>query len=399
MLTGVFVQLLHSIICLQGFDNRSRFFFLFASAISAFILFSYVFSAYLIISLVILIALSCILSLSTIRRLRDAKLNNNWQFVPGGTFLVTGVIILLLTNNVSYWLLLLPCISCALLLTYRSKNSLTNEKTENKVYILGYHGPVDLSSYLQAIKQSELHSRQRIEPTITEQSSIQQNNEKKVEVKYIDPLNYEVPKKTTQVQEQEQADIGELIRLKLLNNKQFQLSLLIVIVIIFIAVLASSILSISDTPSPDKEQVLVLEETTSSNHTSTTGELINFDRIKHHQLSMPDNFDLFLSKYQGVIIHWQADEVSNGSLWSQTSSQGDKSCKVISFNKGKDIRTLTVQVESNSDYFAYFSPLDSKELIRALAFRGNFSLCGYNFSLKGSQAVLGKNNQYANFMR
>ena len=80
------------------------------------------------------------------------------------------------------------------------------------------------------------------------------------------------------------------------------------------------------------------------------------------------------------------------------SGSGDKSCQTISFNKGEAIRPIGVLVDNGSDYFASFSPLDSKELIQALAFRGNFSLCGYNFSLKGSQAVLGKNSQYAPFL-
>jgi hypothetical protein len=117
---------------------------------------------------------------------------------------------------------------------------------------------------------------------------------------------------------------------------------------------------------------------------------------------MPDNYTLYLSEHQGITINWQADEVSNTLLWSQLTAQGDESCKQISFNKGEPIRTLTVQVENttgtNNDYFASFSPLDSKTLIQALAFRGNFTLCGYDFSLKGSQAALGKNELYAQWV-
>ncbi len=199
--------------------------------------------------------------------------------------------------------------------------------------------------------------------------------------------------------EHQQADIGELIRLKFLSNKKLQLSLLALIVITFIAVLTSSLLSWSNTSSPDEEQAQISEESKLANNSLTSaGDSSGSTKIRSYQLTMPDNFDLYLSEHQGVIVHWQADEVTNGTLWSQISTQGDKSCKSISFNKGKDIRTLTVQVENSSDYYALFSPLDSKELIQALAFRGNFSLCDYKFSLKGSQAALGKSNHYANFL-
>ncbi|MEY8213749.1 MAG: hypothetical protein RPR97_04600, partial [Colwellia sp.] len=119
---------------------------------------------------------------------------------------------------------------------------------------------------------------------------------------------------------------------------------------------------------------------------------------REHPLAMPDNFTLFLSEYQGVIINWQVDKANTAEIWSQQSAKGDKSCQSITFNKGKSIRTLHVQIERNSDYFANFSPLDSKAIIQALAFKNSFSLCGYNFSLKGTQAILGKHKHYAGWI-
>eukprot|EP00487_Bulimina_marginata_P010793 TRINITY_DN5958_c0_g1_i2.p1 TRINITY_DN5958_c0_g1~~TRINITY_DN5958_c0_g1_i2.p1 ORF type:complete len:104 (+),score=9.87 TRINITY_DN5958_c0_g1_i2:133-444(+) len=97
---------------------------------------------------------------------------------------------------------------------------------------------------------------------------------------------------------------------------------------------------------------------------------------RNHLLSMPDNFSLFITQHRGIIINWQADEVSTSLLWSQSSVKGDNSCKEISFNKGKPIRSSKVTVEgstaisngSYNNYFASFSPLDSQALIQALAF-------------------------------
>ena len=120
--------------------------------------------------------------------------------------------------------------------------------------------------------------------------------------------------------------------------------------------------------------------------------------IRLEKLDMPDKFSLYQSEFNGIIIYWQADTMADTKLWSQQTAQGDKSCKEISFNKGKSIRTQTVLVENKENYYANFSPLDSEELIQALAFRGNFSLCGYKFSLKGSQAALSKNAHYSDLL-
>ena len=119
---------------------------------------------------------------------------------------------------------------------------------------------------------------------------------------------------------------------------------------------------------------------------------------KTQHLAMPDNFALYLTPHQGILLHWQADNVTSGQLWSQLTAKGDKSCQIINFNKGNDFRPLSIEVEANTEYFASFSPLDSQALIQALAFQGSFSLCGYDFSLKGSQSVLGKHNSYAAFL-
>ena len=190
-----------------------------------------------------------------------------------------------------------------------------------------------------------------------------------------------------------QVDIGELIRLKFLSNRKLQLGIIASVSLIFIAVLVNSAINAIN-PQQKKVNDAELNEPQVLSKTVPTNILIN----KSHLLAMPDNFNLYLSEYQGVIIHWQADQVANGELWSQLSTNGDKSCQSIKFNKGSSIRPLTVLVENGSEYFASFSPLDSGELIQALAFRGKFSLCGYSFSLKGSQAVLGKHNQYAAFL-
>lgn len=374
---------LQAVFCLKGFDDRSRFFATAIISLLGFIFFSAIFSGYLAVSFAILLILTAVLTSSTKRRLHDAKLNKNWQLVPGGLLLLTGVLSLFIENSSRYYLLILPALSIALLLTYPSKN----KKARNN-YILGYYGPIDLNIYIKDPVVMKSHN-QRIEPTlvtdsVSEQFYINETIEEQ-NVTANDQSDFEVNSKQT--------DIGELIRLNFLSNRKLQLGIIACVSLVFIGVFINSVFNTINPKNTEFNETELSATQLLSNNT-VTNILIN----KDHLLAMPDNFNLYLSEHRGIIIHWQADQVADGELWSQLSARGDKSCKIISFNKGSAIRPLAVLVENGSEYFASFSPLDSGELIQALAFRGNFSLCGYKFSLKGSQAILGKNNQYATFL-
>ena len=374
---------LQAVFCLKGFDDRNRFFATSIFTILGFVICSAILSNYLVVSFVILFMLTLVLTCSAKRRLRDAKLNKNWQLVPGGLLLLTGILSLLLESTASYYLLILPLLSIALLLTYPSKK--TNEKAN---YILGYLGPVDLSEYKQkpiAIKTPN----QRIEPTLAAEGA----NEQLYSYETIAEQSITPDHTFDDEIDSKQADIGELIRLKFLGNRKIQLGLIASVALIFLGVLVNSTISAIPTEQNITNKSELHEPQVLASSISAT-VLTN----KDHLLAMPDNFNLYLSEYQGIIIHWQADEVANGELWSQLSTKGDKSCQSIKFNKGSSIRPLSVLVENGSEYFASFSPIDSSELIKALAFRGKFSLCGYSFSLKGTQAVLGKHSQYAPFL-
>lgn len=374
---------LQAVFCLKGFDDRNRFFATSIFTILGFIFCSAILSNYLVVSFVILFILTLVLTCSAKRRLHDAKLNKNWQLVPGGLLLLTGILSLLLESTGSYYLLILPLLSIALLLTYPSKK--TNKKAN---YILGYFGPVDLSEYKQkpvAIKTPN----QRIEPTLAAEGA----NEQLYSYETIAEQSITPDHTFDDEIDSKQADIGELIRLKFLGNRKIQLGLIASVTLIFLGVLVNSTISAIPTEQNITNKSELHEPQVLDSSASAT-ILTN----KDHLLAMPDNFNLYLSEYQGVIIHWQADEVANGELWSQLSTKGDESCQSIKFNKGSSIRPLSVLVENGSEYFASFSPIDSSELIKALAFRGKFSLCGYSFSLKGTQAVLGKHSQYAPFL-
>jgi len=343
------------------------------------------FTGKLIISLVICVLFSVALGLASLRRLHDAKLNKNWLFAPSLSFALIALIIIFSEQHSSYYLLLIPAFSSAVLLTYPSK-----QQSIEKNYILGYIGPVDMSEYQQNAHQGK-SAKFRIEPSIAGESAInidaQQHEAQQVHAAYTLDNNQQ----TSQL-DSEQTDIGELIRLKLLSNKKAQLAIIIMVLVTLAIVLTSWLITFfSAKHSNDIEQKFIPQISNS-----------RAEIRREHPLIMPDNFTLYLSQHQGVTINWQADEVNTPQLWSQLSAQGDSSCQNISFNKGKTIRTLAVDVTSkngvNTNYFASFSPLDSQTIIQALAFRGKFTLCGYDFSLKGSQATLGKNKHYAHWV-
>ena len=252
---------------------------------------------------------------------------------------------------------------------------------------MGYYGPVDLSSYQHEPVVMNTHN-QRIEPTLA--------TDGERESLYINETIAEQTagsdfQRAAPVSGNNPVDIGELVRLKFLSNRKLQLGVIAGVALIFIAVFATSLFN---SISQQKNTAAVeLSEPQQVNKKAS-----NIISSKEHLLAMPDDFNLYLSLHRGIIIHWQADEIANGELWSLLTADGDKSCQNIKFNKGAPLRALTVMVENGNEYFAIFSPLDSKELVQAIAFRGKFSLCDYSFSLKGSQTVLGKNSQYAPFL-
>lgn len=128
--------------------------------------------------------------------------------------------------------------------------------------------------------------------------------------------------------------------------------------------------------------------------TATTVNLQN----RSHAVTFPDNFSLMATDFNGMVIHWQAESVSKHKIWDVFTTEGDKSCQAITFNNGESYRALNVLSENEKGYFANFSPLDTQAIVKAIAMRGSFTLCGYKFSLKGSQAVLGKHFYYSDLL-
>lgn len=382
------MQLLKSLICLQGNDNRIRFLLISAASYLGLLALTVTFSSFTLFAFILLALLSSLVGLTTRRRLRDAHLKVNLFVGPSLAFALSALVILLSGHGASYALLLLPLLCTGFIFTYASKAELK--------YILGYNGPVDLVN-LSSASHAAGHQQSRIEPTIldvrggdfqqdTEQPLSQANRTEEIEDIQMtgDVINQRSSSQNTQTPNQgggqdQVADFGEVIRVSLLKNRK----LIGALVIAFILLVIGFTSSLFD-GSPKTLQLIDQPEVETD---------IASSRLD--PVTFPDGFSIMLSPYQGVIVNWQGDVVANNTLWSLDSAQGDNSCQEVRFNNGDKIRTLSVLVEKDTNYYASFSPLDTQKLLNSIAFRADFSLCGYKFSLKGSQAVLGKSAPYA----
>jgi hypothetical protein len=364
------VLLLKSLFCLTGSDNRRRFIAIHLSCYFLFTVTTSILSFSSLLSFFALFIFVGICNFSTKRRLNDANLNIKWLLAPAGSFLIAGLIIIMSSNSSSYWLLFFPLVISTLLMTYKS---------QKHNHILGYCGNVDLSGY---IKQ-ENHQENRIEPTFNRnyvensQSSTYQN---------ASQTFVQQEKRSKNSLYESDYDIGETIRLKLLNNKNAVLTTTILTVLVIIAMTLTSVIA-----SYDEDENTTQQKNDLSTVTKSAPALL-------HKVMLPDNFSLFASAYNGITIKWEGDSSNTRILWQQLTAQGDDSCMIITYNNGEIIRTLNVTQENNGDYLATFSPLDTKTLIRNIAIRSGFTLCGYRFSLKGSQSTLGKHSYYSTFI-
>ncbi|EGM68419.1 hypothetical protein [Shewanella sp. HN-41] len=114
-------------------------------------------------------------------------------------------------------------------------------------------------------------------------------------------------------------------------------------------------------------------------------------------LEMPDGFSV---AFEGnvLIMRWLGEQGKAQNIWSLATAQGDKTCSALVFNNGTEYRPMTVDLKADSATEARFSPLDSAGIIVDLARRGSIGLCGYKFSLKGSQAILEQNRTFGDYL-
>ncbi|MBB1360800.1 DUF805 domain-containing protein [Shewanella sp. SR44-4] len=110
-------------------------------------------------------------------------------------------------------------------------------------------------------------------------------------------------------------------------------------------------------------------------------------------IKLPDGFWLALEG-EILIVRWLGESGDKQNLWRLATAIGDKTCTNLEFNDGSRYRPITVDLLDDGASEARFTPLDKDAIVNHVALRGSFKLCGYEFSLKGSQATLMQNPQF-----
>lgn len=353
------MQFIASLFCRHGLDNSFRF--LAITAVSLLISVALISSgANLFASAVISLFTLSLITLTSMRRVNDANLQVKLAFPSTLLTLVSLVLIIAIDNHLVFWSLLFPLSYAILLSTYKSK--------DKQPKILGYRGPVDLSEFTNNRKVA---ANYRVEPSFDGASTSVEPMTSSLAAREAQPIN-----------EARSSMDFSLVTDFIVNKKKTVLiaTLSVVTLIIVFSFLNSG--ENNESIIEETQQVTTPENTAPANE------------IRNNLIELPDDYQLMTTEHGGLIITWQADVTDEKKLWSQTTASGDKTCESISFNAKTKVRTLQVTVENEEDYLAYFSPLDTKNLVTNIAKRSKFKLCDYEFSLKGSQAALNKNKFY-----
>lgn len=379
------MQLLKSLLCFQGRDNGQRFLTINAICYAVFLIMNALTPLNPLSAILIALPLAAVSALSAIRRLKDAKLPDRRALITFTVFLLCTLVINVTSHGGSYLLLLLALMTSLYV-------ALPVGQGGN--YIHGYTGPVELNSSPPSPGGKNIYT-QRIEPTMASAA-----DDSLLSTMTPVAATEELPSSQTNVEDVRQesssrarqhvaSDPFEPLRQWLSAHKKLSIGL--VAGISGIIVIAALIPVLMTDPPP-------LSETTVSQQPLFEQAEPSSQRIIEQELAMPDSYWLQLDNNKGLSIAWQANETTDGILWSILTAKGDKSCADLRFNNGDKIRTTLVEVEHGVEYLASFSPLDTRKIIRSLAMRGSFKVCGYDFSLKGSQKALNLNSAFSDYL-
>lgn len=362
------MSLFQSFFILQGCDNRLRFLLILLAAI-AIHGFSWLLSNNIAFQFIINIALSYVVFASNLRRITDSNLqqaNRLPLFAPSALFLVTSLSASWLSATVLSVLLAITVLSALLPARFAE---------QYRGYIYGYVGNKPIKQH------TPVHQQTRVEPVIAqgESSDVLQFASESIQTAPTMPKN---SASYHQVQHNDfNLSIEPLIEFFKAHQRYLIAGLTLVALIMALSFW------------------LINNEQTTAVETPATEQIVkqpSLTLITHEQVSFDDGFSLASTDFNGLVLMWQTQQVSTQPklLWDKLTEQNDDSCQRIGFNKGQAIELQRVVQTPTGEIQAYFSPLDSQALIQSLAFRGYFKLCGYQFSLKGSQATLAKHPHY-----
>jgi len=371
------VPLLKSLFCLKGHDNGRRF--LIISLVCYFLLIitnSILNQAAILIVLLLAMTTPTLLA-STIRRIHDAGFATPLAAIPVVVYWMSLFGITYLEHGSRWTFLVLATITTLAMAT------ISNAKIRrNNSYQMGYHGPVNLQT---TDDKESLHNR--IEPTIAGQkntaasSGISQMSEQSSFNENIraDTLHQ------SPTQDSWEQQLGKWF----VDNRQISIIAISVVLLITLVIAILPVFKDDEI----KEVKIGLVQTNEQKQ-----------KVRLNKIEMPDQFWIMLDENDSLTIGWEGDIQTrsdlgeNNSYWSAYTGKGDKTCVDLHFSLGADIKTLLVTVKNGGNYYADFSPTDTPVIVRSIANKDRFKLCGYEFVLKGTRSLLRKNGQYKQFL-
>ena len=365
---------LKSFLCLAGLDNSKRF-----ASISGLTYFALLLSVALVGPTAALyfvaLLLAPVLALTTLRRLRDSGKGPQLLALTLLPFLL---VLVTLVHIHSVMLLLTFVLVAALAVGYLA--ILPAVTSVN--YVQGYSGPVDMRSVQPATAKA--NHRVRVEPTLggEDVAANLSDNPEPIHRSEQSEQTRDTSIDQRRVRDRNAFDASQLQKVLLTNKKP----LFITAASLVVVMLVTSIWSLIPESTPDDESAEQIQTEPATKPQAT--------RVL---TAMPDGFSLVLED-EVLIMRWLGETGAAEQLWSLATAKGDKTCSGLRFNNGTEYRPMVVDLLPDSATEARFSPLDTEAIIIDMARRGNVSVCGYNFSLKGSQAALGKVAEFRRYL-
>ncbi|MDQ7051297.1 MAG: hypothetical protein Q9M92_17925 [Enterobacterales bacterium] len=366
------MPVLKSLLCIQGYDNGRRFLIISLVCYGLILVAHPIVATAKIIYLLVAIISIPIMAASSVRRIRNAQLNVAMSVFPFIIFLLNlwGFAAI---DTAAKWWLMLPATLVTLIISLVGQAAVKPKQT----YHLGYCGPINLDKIADLDQPLE-----RIEPRVNlELDESARESRLQTEFDMSQPA-YSDSSDFSQSSEQWQQQLFDWFKH---NQKLVVFSVPLIVITLIVIFISSS----------DKER----EQSKLTTHQAS--DRLNFGK-KHFQdkVKLPDQFWIMLDQNNALSIGWEGDipdqtKLTEGDFfWSAYSAIGDASCTNLHFSLGADIKSLLVRVNSSGDYYANFSPVDTSLIVRSIAEKDRFKLCGYEFSLKGTGKVLRSNATY-----
>lgn len=366
-----------SLICLKGHDNGRRFLLISLACYILLIILSPVFQQATILLILFTILSLPIIAASAMRRIHDAGFATPLAAIPVLIYLLNLFAITYIEHDSRWALLVLAVITTIAMATISNARIRHNHN-----YQMGYQGPIDLNQDKEIPIQ-----RDRIEPTIAGQktpnnppgifqSTEQEQTENAINDHHSNPHQ--------SLQHSWEQKLGDWF------NTNRKVSGIVIAVLLLLTTIAL---------------ITPLFENETNSQVSEEPEKIEFVKERLDKIEMPDQFWMMLDQNDALTIGWEGDIktdedlADNGVYWSAATGKGDKDCVDLHFSLGEDIRALLVTVKNDGDYYADFSPVDTRLIVQSIANKDQFKLCGYEFVLKGTGKMLRKNKKYAKYLK